>query len=67
MLYSEYENSIGTGQVHIWFARPATGWTASIRVFGRMPGGRSLETLGRQDVVPSRIWRVFRSLWKSRA
>ena len=25
-LYSEYENSIGTGQVHIWFDRPATGW-----------------------------------------
>ncbi len=26
-LFSEYENSIGTGQVHIWFDRPATGWT----------------------------------------
>lgn len=27
-LFSEYENSVGTGQVHIWFDRPATGWTA---------------------------------------
>lgn len=26
-LYSKYEASIGTGQVHIWFDRPATGWT----------------------------------------
>jgi aromatic ring-opening dioxygenase catalytic subunit (LigB family) len=25
--YSEYENAIGTGQVHVWFARPAAGWT----------------------------------------
>jgi 3,4-dihydroxyphenylacetate 2,3-dioxygenase len=28
-LYSEYENSVGTGQVHIWFDRPAGGWTVS--------------------------------------
>ena len=27
-LFSEYENSIGTGQVHVWFDRPANGWTA---------------------------------------
>jgi 3,4-dihydroxyphenylacetate 2,3-dioxygenase len=27
-LYSEYENSIGTGQVHVWFDRPAGGWQA---------------------------------------
>jgi aromatic ring-opening dioxygenase catalytic subunit (LigB family) len=26
--YSEYENAIGTGQVHIWFPRPTEGWTA---------------------------------------
>jgi len=26
--YSEYENSVGTGQVHVWFDRPAKGWTA---------------------------------------
>jgi len=25
--YSEYENAIGTGQIHIWFDRPAAGWT----------------------------------------
>ena len=25
--YGEYENSIGTGQVHLWFDRPAEGWT----------------------------------------
>jgi aromatic ring-opening dioxygenase catalytic subunit (LigB family) len=24
--YSEYENSVGTGQMHIWFDRPAGGW-----------------------------------------
>ena len=27
-LYSDYENSIGTGQVHMWFDRPADGWQA---------------------------------------
>lgn len=27
-LYSDYENSIGTGQVHIWFDRPQGGWNA---------------------------------------
>lgn len=26
--YGEYENSVGTGQVHLWFDRPAAGWTA---------------------------------------
>lgn len=26
--YGEYENSIGTGQVHLWFDRPATGFPA---------------------------------------
>lgn len=30
-LYSEYENSIGTGQVHVWFDRPAAGWTGTRR------------------------------------
>lgn len=24
--YSDYENSTGTGQIHIWFDRPAAGW-----------------------------------------
>ena len=27
--YSEYENSIGTGQVHVWFSQPTNGWTQS--------------------------------------
>jgi 3,4-dihydroxyphenylacetate 2,3-dioxygenase len=29
--FSDYENSIGTGQMHLWFDRPAAGWTASNR------------------------------------
>ncbi|HVB42861.1 MAG TPA: catechol 1,2-dioxygenase [Streptosporangiaceae bacterium] len=28
--YSEYENSVGTGQVHLWFARPDQGWTTAV-------------------------------------
>ena len=28
-LFSEYENAIGTGQVHVWFDHPAGGWTAN--------------------------------------
>lgn len=27
-LFSDYENATGTGQVHVWFERPAGGWTA---------------------------------------
>ncbi|WEH37040.1 3,4-dihydroxyphenylacetate 2,3-dioxygenase [Streptomyces sp. AM 4-1-1] len=27
--YGEYENSIGTGQVHLWFDRPAGGWAGT--------------------------------------
>ncbi|MCX4741581.1 3,4-dihydroxyphenylacetate 2,3-dioxygenase [Streptomyces antibioticus] len=27
--YGAYENSIGTGQVHLWFDRPADGWTGT--------------------------------------
>jgi hypothetical protein len=26
--YGAYENSVGTGQAHLWFDRPAGGWTA---------------------------------------
>jgi 3,4-dihydroxyphenylacetate 2,3-dioxygenase len=26
--FSDYENAIGTGQAHVWFDRPAGGWTA---------------------------------------
>ena len=25
--FSEYENSVGTAQMHIWFDRPVGGWT----------------------------------------
>lgn len=25
--FSDYENSVGTSQVHVWFDRPAAGWT----------------------------------------
>jgi 3,4-dihydroxyphenylacetate 2,3-dioxygenase len=28
-LYSEYENSVGTGQVHVWFDRPEGGFPAA--------------------------------------
>jgi aromatic ring-opening dioxygenase catalytic subunit (LigB family) len=27
--FSEYEASVGTGQVHVWFERPADGWTGN--------------------------------------
>jgi 3,4-dihydroxyphenylacetate 2,3-dioxygenase len=26
-LFSEYENAVGTGQVHVWFDRPVDGWS----------------------------------------
>ena len=29
-MFSEYENSVGTGQVHFWFDRPAAGWTSPV-------------------------------------
>ena len=25
--YSDYENSVGTGQIHLWFDRPSAGWS----------------------------------------
>ena len=25
-LFSDYENATGTGQVHVWFDRPVSGW-----------------------------------------
>jgi hypothetical protein len=25
--YSDYENSVGTSQVHVWFDKPENGWT----------------------------------------
>lgn len=27
--YSQYENAIGTGQVHLWFDQPAGGWASA--------------------------------------
>ena len=36
-LFSEYEASVGTGQVHVWFERPADGWTGKRR--RRVSGG----------------------------
>jgi 3,4-dihydroxyphenylacetate 2,3-dioxygenase len=27
--YSDYENAIGTGQIHLWFDRPEGGWTSA--------------------------------------
>jgi aromatic ring-opening dioxygenase catalytic subunit (LigB family) len=27
VMYGEYENAVGTGQAHMWFARPDGGWT----------------------------------------
>ena len=26
--FSDYEAAVGTGQVHVWFERPAGGWAA---------------------------------------
>lgn len=28
-MYSQYENAIGTGQVHVWFDQPSNGWTGA--------------------------------------
>jgi 3,4-dihydroxyphenylacetate 2,3-dioxygenase len=28
-MFSEYEASVGTGQVHVWFERPTDGWTGA--------------------------------------
>jgi 3,4-dihydroxyphenylacetate 2,3-dioxygenase len=28
-LFGEYEASVGTGQAHVWFERPAEGWTGA--------------------------------------
>jgi len=27
--FSDYENSVGTGQMHLWFDRPAAGWSTA--------------------------------------
>ena len=30
--YGDYENSIGTSQVHVWFDRPVGGWTTGRKI-----------------------------------
>ena len=49
-LFSEYEASVGTGQVHVWFERPADGWTgqALARKGAAGVGGRGVQG-GRQQ------------------
>ncbi|WP_395692384.1 catechol 1,2-dioxygenase [Nocardioides sp.] len=49
--YGEYENSIGTGQVHLWFDRPDGGFPAPHRTpvdpdFVRQSGGPDLPAAG---------------------
>lgn len=50
-LYSDYENSIGTGQVHLWFDRPSGGYPAPHRTpvdpeYVRQTGGPDLTAAG---------------------
>jgi 3,4-dihydroxyphenylacetate 2,3-dioxygenase len=33
--FSEYENSVGTGQMHLWFDRPPDGWCGAGGLAGR--------------------------------
>jgi 3,4-dihydroxyphenylacetate 2,3-dioxygenase len=28
-MFSDYESAVGTGQAHVWFERPAAGWTGA--------------------------------------
>lgn len=28
-LFSDYEDATGTGQIHVWFEKPAKGWTST--------------------------------------
>jgi 3,4-dihydroxyphenylacetate 2,3-dioxygenase len=49
--YGDYENSIGTGQVHLWFDRPADGFprpsaTPADPAFARQSGGPDLPAAG---------------------
>jgi hypothetical protein len=49
--YGEYENSIGTGQVHLWFDRPEAGFPAPRRTpedpdYVRQNGGPDLTAAG---------------------
>jgi aromatic ring-opening dioxygenase catalytic subunit (LigB family) len=38
--FSDYENSVGTGQMHIWFDRPAAGWRAPAAMGQESQAGR---------------------------
>jgi hypothetical protein len=38
--FSDYENSVGTGQMHIWFDRPAAGWCAPAAMGRESQAGR---------------------------
>ena len=49
--YGEYENSIGTGQVHLWFDRPEGGFPGPRRTpedadYVRQDGGPDLTAAG---------------------
>ncbi|MCU0265690.1 MAG: catechol 1,2-dioxygenase [Actinomycetia bacterium] len=46
--YGEYENSIGTGQVHLWFDRPAEGYP---RPGSTPPDPEYLRQMGGPDLV----------------
>ena len=41
--FSDYENAAGTGQVHVWFERPAEGWCGRGQSSERRPTRRILE------------------------
>ena len=49
-LFSEYEASVGTGQVHVWFERPADGWTGRAATGARRrTGGGSTWQIGQDE------------------
>ncbi|MFF3642232.1 catechol 1,2-dioxygenase [Streptomyces sp. NPDC002564] len=47
--YSAYENSVGTGQMHLWFDRPPHGWTAPTTA---TPGATAPTTATTEATVP---------------
>ena len=65
--YSEYENAIGTGQVHVWFDRPRRLDADAPRRRSEAGGASNRSITRMQDVCRRAICSVFRSLWKSRA
>ncbi|MGD9484926.1 3,4-dihydroxyphenylacetate 2,3-dioxygenase [Streptomyces sp. TRM70308] len=42
--YGAYENSVGTGQAHLWFDRPAGGWTAPASASASRPATTSAQS-----------------------